>query len=310
MCQCCFHLSSAGWLETPNPPPGCLVPPAHRPSARARSRIPAMPLPPDDGPAFSGRPSFSTVTSSAFGPVSDCDCRHVRPSSAAPRSSATPARCGPRRRRSPRAAHAAHPAPPSSPSAPSHGRAETRPSRSAMPGVGAVGRPARYAAPSTSECTSEIACRLASLIAASAGPARSGCVVEQLERHRGLHVDHRQAVCQHVMQFPGDGQPRLRGPPFLLEPAPRAPSRPCADAARRPPRAAAGVPSATATNTVSHAAMPVLTSAGGGSSPRTRGISHTTTHPAQHRQRVRSATASRRWPRVRNATINETKIGP
>lgn len=36
------------------------------------------------------------------------------------------------------------------------------------------------------------------------------------ECHRRLHVDHRQAVREDVVQFPCDGQPHLRGPSLLL----------------------------------------------------------------------------------------------
>jgi hypothetical protein len=69
------------------------------------------------------------------------------------------------------------------------------------------------------------------------------------------------------------------------------------------------MPSAAASSTSSHAAMPVLTTVGGGSSPRISGTSHTTaTHPSTGSGYVRhrNPTAAA----VRKAMISETKIGP
>ena len=46
-------------------------------------------------------------------------------------------------------------------------------------------------------------------------PGLLGLPVQQRSGDAGLHVDHRDVVRQHVMQFPGDAQP------FVADPAAR-----------------------------------------------------------------------------------------
>ena len=48
------------------------------------------------------------------------------------------------------------------------------------------------------------------------GPSLLGSLVEQVQRHPGLHVDQRDVVGQHVVQVTGDPQPLLLGAPQSL----------------------------------------------------------------------------------------------
>ena len=93
----------------------------------------------------------------------------------------------------------------------------TRSSTSASPGAGCAAppRPAGAAPPSTAR-TSRSASALACLIAASAARACSGCSSMQVQPDAGLHVDQRQVVAEHVVQFLGDPQPLLAGLAALL----------------------------------------------------------------------------------------------
>ena len=111
---------------------------------------------------------------------------------------------------------AVRPARPSSPLSPVARAVPTRPSRSAMPGVGAVGCPcsARSAVDQRVHIRNRLPARVFDRGERWAGTLR--VLFEQFERHRRLHVDHRKAVGQHVVQLPGDGQPLLRGPSLLL----------------------------------------------------------------------------------------------
>ncbi len=207
-----------------------------RPAPRPAPACPAMPLP-EPGEPPRRRPAAVVVDLHGDGVVVE---RRRRPAPARRRRggwrwSATPARSGtpparPRRAAAGRPRHRQRRVDAGG-DGPGHELVEVRQRRGR--------RPRRVASPSarstsSTRRSSPRASPLASLIAASAGRADLGLVLQQVEGDAGLHADQRQVVGEHVVQLLGHAQPLVAGlaPPLLLgRPGPRPPPAP-ADPAR------------------------------------------------------------------------------